>query len=114
VLDLLAAYGAAAVLTDVAGRRDVLHMRLTAPFTMVRFSGDALVPSDFSRLDAWAERLARWIAAGVPEIWFFLHQKTEHQTVDLALHLAGRLEETAGLAVEAPRLLPPLEQGTLF
>jgi len=39
------------VITDVAGRRDVLHQRLTNEIAVIRFVGNDLHPSDYSRID---------------------------------------------------------------
>jgi len=93
---LFEANGVTAVLTDVAGRRDVLHMAVTAPDVLVRFVGNALHPSDFVRLDDWTERLGRWLEAGVETAYFFLHQPDDAQTVDLAEHLLPRLAARTG------------------
>ncbi|MEN0060425.1 MAG: DUF72 domain-containing protein, partial [Bdellovibrio sp.] len=42
------------VITDVAGRRDVLHTSVTSSFAMLRFIGNDLHPSDFTRASDWA------------------------------------------------------------
>jgi uncharacterized protein YecE (DUF72 family) len=52
--------GISTVLTDVAGRRDALHMHLTTPTAMVRFVGNGLHPSDYRRIEDWTERLGAW------------------------------------------------------
>lgn len=46
------------VITDVAGRRDLLHTSLTANFVMLRFIGNNLHPTDFSRALAWSEKFS--------------------------------------------------------
>ncbi|MGB3618604.1 MAG: DUF72 domain-containing protein, partial [Catalinimonas sp.] len=62
--DLLRERGVGTVLSDVAGRRDALHMRLTTPTVFVRFVGNDLHPTDFTRLDAWVQRLRAWRECG--------------------------------------------------
>jgi len=57
--------GMTAVLTDVAGRRDVLHHRLTTPVAFIRFVGNKLHETDYQRLDAWLERLTIWVQQGL-------------------------------------------------
>ncbi|NJM93598.1 MAG: DUF72 domain-containing protein [Cytophagales bacterium] len=47
---VLSQQGRAHVLVDTAGRRDMLHMRLTSPVAFVRYVG-ANHPSDYPRLD---------------------------------------------------------------
>lgn len=41
------------IITDTAGRLDLLHMRLTTPSTFVRYVGANDAKSDRSRLDEW-------------------------------------------------------------
>lgn len=72
--DGLAHRGAIALVTDVAGRRDVSHASMTTDVAMVRFVGNALHSSDTQRIEAWAERLKQWQASGVKEIYFFIHE----------------------------------------
>ncbi|MEM9380203.1 MAG: DUF72 domain-containing protein [Planctomycetota bacterium] len=108
----------ALIVTDAAGRRDCAHMRLTTRTAFVRFVANALHPTDLTRLDDWAERLARWAGAGLERAYFFLHQRDEAQTVDLAEHLERRLAER-GIPVLAPwrartRYEPPGRQLGLF
>lgn len=71
---LLQEFGKATVITDVAGRRDVLHNRLTNGTAMVRFVGNALHDSDYTRLDSWAGKLKEWTARGIKEVYFFPHE----------------------------------------
>lgn len=112
--ELLERHCALAVITDVAGRRDACHMRLASTATMIRFVGNALHPSDLTRLDAWSERLAAWCRAGLDEAWIFLHQPAESLTVELAEHIAPRLAETIGAKVATPRRVQNNSQGMLF
>ncbi|MCS7003779.1 MAG: DUF72 domain-containing protein [Cytophagales bacterium] len=56
--ETLIEYQVSTVITDVAGRRDVLHKRLITPYVIIRFVGNQLHPTDIQRLHAWAERLA--------------------------------------------------------
>ena len=99
---LFTAHGVVAILTDVAGRRDVLHMRLTAGELFLRFVGNALHDSDFRRLDDWAERVGRWLDQGLGTAYLFLHMAHEPHTVDLARHLLPALSERTGLPLGLP------------
>jgi uncharacterized protein YecE (DUF72 family) len=106
--------GVTTVLTDVAGRRDVVHMRLTTPRLFLRFVGNRHHPSDFARIDAWSERIAAWSAAGLREAWLFLHQPEEHLNVPVARRLAESLVER-GISVRRPvPIRAPARQGELF
>ena len=57
--------GMGAVISDTAGRRDALHMRVTAPFVLVRFGGYEGHASDEARLTQWAQRIAEWKDQGL-------------------------------------------------
>lgn len=74
--DLLAMHKVGLIITDTAGRRDLLHMALTIPKCFVRFTGSNH-SSDIERVMAWYERLAVWRNAGINEINFFIHQHIE-------------------------------------
>ena len=47
----------ATLITDVAGRRDVLHQCLTNETAMIRFVGNGLHPTDYKRIDDWVKKL---------------------------------------------------------
>jgi uncharacterized protein YecE (DUF72 family) len=71
------------VITDTAGRRDVVHMAITSPVVFIRFNGYGLHPTDYSRLDAWATRINSWNDIGVREVYFFGHQADEGHTPEI-------------------------------
>lgn len=113
VFDLLRSTGTIAAMTDVAGRRDVLHMELTAPITFVRLALNDLDPSDFERVEAWADRLADWFERGLERAYLFVHQPDEPNNAELARHALRtfNLRTHAGLPV--PRAQCAV-QGRLF
>jgi uncharacterized protein YecE (DUF72 family) len=82
--DMLAKHGATAVITDVAGRRDVCHMHRTTIRTMIRFVGTGRDTIDHQRLGEWADRLAQWCSSGLREVYFFTHQPDNLRAPDLA------------------------------
>ena len=57
VYQLFEEYNITNVITDTAGRRDLLHMRLTTPDVFVRYVG-ANHSSDYHRLDDWMLRIS--------------------------------------------------------
>lgn len=77
----------ALVITDVAGRRDVLHQQLTNNIAMIRFVGNDLHPTDYSRIDEWVQRLKNWFAEGVSEVYFFTHEPDNIKSPELAKYL---------------------------
>lgn len=102
-------------ITDVAGRRDVLHQRLTCKTAFIRFVANDLHPSDFTRIDAWVERLVEWIGKGLEELYFYLHTPTKSLTPELAIYFIKTLNKAAGLSIEPPKILADhVEEGKLF
>lgn len=110
---LLAEGGRGAVITDVAGRRDVCHGTLTAPFLLVRWVGHGGHPSDEPRLDGWLARLADWRARGLAEAYLILHQPDDQRAPESLVYAAAAAPR-AGLAVPPISLVPPPPQLSLF
>lgn len=112
------ANGVVAVLTDVAGRRDALHMRLTAGEVLLRFVGNEPHPSDGTRIADWVERLAGWSEAGLERAWVFLHQRRDPRAVGLARELAtgwaARTGEELLPGLRETACDPPMRQAELF
>ncbi|MEM6397130.1 MAG: DUF72 domain-containing protein [Bacteroidota bacterium] len=111
--ELLTAHQTTAVITDVAGRRDVLHMRVTTNKTMVRWVGNGLIESDYERLSDWVEVLSYWKLA---ETYIFPHQPDNVQAPEAAAWLAERLQETDWADTRGPKVYvePPPDQLALF
>jgi uncharacterized protein YecE (DUF72 family) len=102
--DLFRELGIGTVITDVAGRRDVLHMRLTSPVAFVRFVSNGLHSLDYSRADAWAERLAAWADKGLEEVYFFVHSPEEQTSPEMMAYVIGRFNERLGAGLTVPNL----------
>lgn len=109
--ELLAARGAVAVITDVAGRRDVLHASITTPAAFVRFIGNLPHPSDAQRLGAWADRIARWKEAGLSEVAFFLHEPDNVLAPEAVNLFAKALAKTCGPLVREWKSHVPRQLG---
>lgn len=101
--DLLCDEQRTAVIVDTAGRRDMLHMQLTAPTAFIRYVG-ANHPSDYTRLDDWLERIREWRAAGLKSLYFFVHQNMELESPLLATYFIEKLNKTMGLHVRGPHV----------
>jgi len=106
LLEILKKHNAIFVLTDVAGRRDVCHMELTAPTTIIRFVGNRLHASDFKRADVWVDRLSHWFKEGLENCFLFLHQPEEHLNIEVAKHFIERFS-THGAFPLKPLAEPP-------
>jgi uncharacterized protein YecE (DUF72 family) len=105
LFDLLKQLGIGTVITDVSGRRDCLHMEVTAPFVMIRFVGNGMHPTDYVRLDAWVERMGEWMKKDIAEIHFYMHQPDELYTPQMTKYLVDSLNERLGLSIEPPHLI---------
>jgi uncharacterized protein YecE (DUF72 family) len=106
--------GVATVITDVAGRRDVLHQRLTSPQLVLRFVGNGLHPTDYQRADDWVRRLQAWLGAGLQSAYIFAHEPDNALAPELADYFVQQLNEKSGLDLARPRLRPATAQGSLF
>lgn len=113
---VLEKYQVSTVITDVAGRRDVCHMRLTSSRVLIRFVGNGLHPTDYSRVQDWAERLQHWFSLGLREAYFFCHEPDNLLAPDLAAFAADVFSKTLpGAILRGPKPeLPAPQQGTLF
>ncbi len=98
---LLEELGMSNTLVDTAGRRDMLHMRLTGSEAFVRYVG-ANHASDISRLDDWVERIVQWRAMGLQKLYFFVHQNVELESPLLATHFIRKMNEALNLSLSIP------------
>ena len=101
---LLEENGIANILVDTAGRRDLLHMRLTNNEAFVRYVG-ANHESDYNRLDDWVERLADWNTKGLKNINFFVHQNMELESPLLSVRFIEKLNKKLGINLIIPKTL---------
>ncbi|MEX0315253.1 MAG: DUF72 domain-containing protein [Allomuricauda sp.] len=101
------------VLVDTAGRRDLMHMRLTNNEAFVRYVG-ANHKSDYPRLDDWVERLAAWNTKGLRNIHFFVHQNLELESPLLAAYFVEKLNRKLDCNLTIPTTLVKTKPDTLF
>ena len=107
--DLLEKHNISNVIVDTAGRRDLMHMRLTNPTAFVRYVG-ANHKSDYTRLDDWIIRLKEWKDQGIKEIDFFIHQNIEKESPLLSAYFIKKLNSELGYNLK----IPNGDDGTLF
>jgi len=94
-----------AVITDTAGRRDCLHMQLPIAKTFIRFVGNNLHPTDYSRLDQWVERVKSWMQQGLQELYFFMHHTEERESPELCDYFIERLNKECNTTLSRPEFL---------
>ncbi len=101
------------VLVDTAGRRDMMHMRLTTPTAFVRYVG-ANHPTDYTRLDEWIDTIVAWKEAGLQQLYFFIHQNVEVESPLLAEHFIKKLNKAIGANLTIPQKPDSGKPPTLF
>ncbi|MBW8362798.1 MAG: DUF72 domain-containing protein [Kaistella sp.] len=94
------------IIVDTAGRRDMLHMRLTTPVAFVRYVG-ANAESDYTRLDDWLTRIAEWKAAGLEKLYFFVHQNIEKASPLLSAYFIEKVNKEFGVEIHVPQMAEP-------
>ncbi len=114
LFEVLEKHSIAAVITDVAGRRDVLHMRLTSNIGMIRFVGNGLHPTDYQRIADWVQRIQEWAAAGLSRLYFFTHEPDNILAPTLAAHLATALQELPQIDTRGPKITSNHNQHNQF
>jgi uncharacterized protein YecE (DUF72 family) len=100
-----------AVITDTAGRRDCAHMHLTIPKAFIRYVGNSLHPSDFTRSDAWVKRIKYWLDNGLKELYFFMHMHDEATSPELTVYLVDKLNKACGLSLVKPLFVEEDQKG---
>lgn len=115
VFDLFENHNISTVITDVAGRRDVLHQRLTTGTAVIRFVGNDLHETDFTRIQSWVARLKTWFEMGLKEVYFFTHEPDNLKAPDLALFLHNEITAHFNAISRGPSFYeaPKPIQGTL-
>jgi uncharacterized protein YecE (DUF72 family) len=93
------------VMTDVAGRRDVLTIGATKDVIFIRFVGNLGHPSDRERLKQWVIALSEWVDAGIQEIYFFLHQPQAKAILAMYEYING-LQTASGNFLNMRELKP--------
>ncbi|MCS6795947.1 MAG: DUF72 domain-containing protein, partial [Raineya sp.] len=111
---ILEKYNKSTVITDVAGRRDVLHQRITNQALMVRFVGNGLHPTDYTRLDEWINQIAEWKKMGLQKLYFFLHEPDNILAPEIALYFIEKLNLTCQTNLPLPKFVGREIQMKLF
>ncbi len=112
-LTMLNELGHATVITDVAGRRDVVHQSLSVPKAVIRWVGNEH-PTDYQRIDEWVKRIKSWLEMGLEELWLFVHINENVIAPEMANYWIQQLNQQCGLNIEQPKFLPKVEQMSLF
>ena len=103
LFEFLREHSLGAVITDTAGRRDCAHMHLPVSKTFIRFVGNSLHPTDYSRIDDWVQRMKYWLDRGLKELYFFMHMHDEATSPELSVYLLEQMNEVCGLDLHVPQ-----------
>jgi len=99
------------IVVDTAGRRDLMHMRLTNNEVFIRYVG-ANHESDYARLDDWVLRLEKWYEQGLRNVHFFIHQNFELESPLLSAYFIEKINKKFPVSLKIPHTL--VKPGRLF
>lgn len=102
--DILIRNNVSSIITDSAGRRDMLHMRLTNDSAFIRYNG-ANHESDYTRLDDWLDRLEEWEKLGLKNVYFFVHQNVEEASPLLSAYFIEKFNKRFNTELKIPKTL---------
>lgn len=99
--DILVKYKVTNIITDSAGRRDLLHMKLTTDTAFIRYNG-ANHPTDYTRLDDWLGRIEEWHELGLKNLYFFVHQNVEKASPLLSAYFLEKFNKKFDTKIKVP------------
>jgi len=105
LISLLVSKNIGFVVTDVAGRRDIVHQCLTTSQAFVRFQGYNLHPSDYIRMDDWVLKVNEWFKFGLKELYFFCHELDETHTPAACEYFIKKLNKISNLDLQVPQFI---------
>lgn len=105
LLQTLASMKIGFVITDTAGRRECAHMHLSISKVFIRYVGNSLHSTDYTRIDAWVSRMKNWLKNGMDELYFFLHMHDEATSPELTIYLVDKMNKECGLNLIKPKFV---------
>lgn len=99
---LLRENNATNLITEVAGRRDMVHQRMTSPSAFIRFTGCNVDAIDYPRMDDWLDRIEIWKNQGLKNLYFFVHQNVEVSSPLLSVYFIEKLNARFGTKLSIP------------
>ena len=99
ITEVLEKAGKGLLITDASGRRDCVHMRLTTSEAFIRFVGNGLHPTDYTRVDDWVQRIKSWMDQGIQTVDFFMHQHEEIHSPELSKYVIEQLNKHCGTSI---------------
>jgi uncharacterized protein YecE (DUF72 family) len=113
LMGLLKEYNIPSVLVDMAGRRDLMHIRLTNNEPFIRYVGSNH-ESDYKLLNDWVKRLKQWKENRLRNIHFFVHQNLELESPLLAAYFIDLINQKLNCSIKVPQTLGGTTSNKLF
>ena len=86
-------------------------MHLTIPKVFIRYVGNSLHHTDYTRIDAWIERMKYWLNKGINDIYFFMHMHNEATSPELTVYLVDKMNVECGLNLIKPTFVEKKQTG---
>jgi hypothetical protein len=80
-------------------------MYLTIPKTFIRYVGNSLHETDYTRIDAWVKRMKCWLDNGLQELYFFMHMHDEATSPELTVYLVDKFNDAMGMQLPKPKFI---------
>lgn len=113
-IDLLHKKQIGTVITDVAGRRDVLHQSLSTNTLTLRFVGNELHKTDFSRTEAWINMIHQYLEKGLNRLYIFIHCGENLYAPELTNYWIEQLNVRLSTQLKKAVIRPEVIQTSLF
>lgn len=95
------------LILDCAGRRDVMHQRLTTKTAFIRFLANDLHDADQKRIQDWVIQLDNWIENGLEEIYFFVHTPSNELMPEIVNFFIKAFSRQTGIKLEPAKITKP-------
>ena len=89
-------------------------MHLTIPKAFIRYVGNSLHPTDYTRSDVWVQRMKYWLDHGLQELYFFMHMHDEATSPELTVYLVDKLNKECGLNLIKPKFIEEHQPKRIF
>lgn len=66
---------------------------------------ESLHASDYTRCDAWVQRIKSWLDNGMEELYFFMHMHDEATSPELTVYLVDKMNAACGLNLSKPQFV---------
>ncbi len=114
LLEVMRENNIGAVITDTSGRRDLVHMELTIPKTFIRFVGNNLHSTDYTRIEEWAKRIKDWLDKGLNEVYFFMHNTDEKNSPELCDYAIEQINKHCDTKIKKVQFIKEEKSSKLF